>query len=91
MGSGWENTERAELAIVGTCPYLKECKRTGRVDCECMQFTFPDKIAKRQVLYGYCGHPTDWKNCFFKWVMDHYYYERKYSGEKKTVGNKRHT
>ena len=50
--------------------------------CECAKFKFPDKKTRREVLYGRCGHPTEWKNCFIKTAMDNYYYERKYSSEK---------
>ena len=36
----------------------------------------------REVLYGYCGHPTKWKECTFKAVMDRYY-DRKYDVDAK--------
>ena len=66
------------LAFAGTCPYLKDAKRAERTVCECARFTFPDKIARREILYGYCGHPNDWKVCPLKKTMDGFY-ERKYA------------
>jgi len=49
-----------------------------RTVCECAKFTFPDKVARREVVYGYCGHPENWKACMLKAVMDRYY-DRKYA------------
>ncbi len=46
--------------------------------CECAGFNFPDKPARREILYGLCGHPTEWEKCHFKIAMDHYYYDRKF-------------
>ena len=75
--------ERTIMAIAGTCPYLKCIKESNSVCCECANFKFPDKYARRDVLYGFCAHPANYKSCTFKQVMDKYYYERKYSCEKK--------
>lgn len=65
------------LAFAGMCPYLKDAKSVERTVCECARFTFPDRIARREILYGYCGHPTAWKICPLKKTMDNFY-ERKY-------------
>ena len=65
------------MAFAGMCPYLKDAKDSGRTICECAYFSFPDRIARREVLYGFCGHPTRWRECTFKAVMDRYY-DRKY-------------
>ena len=72
------------MAFAGMCPYLKDARSCERTICECAKFTFPDRIARREVLYKYCGHPTGWRNCTFKAVMDSYY-ERKYSPESEDV------
>ncbi len=66
------------MAFAGMCPYLKDARSCERTICECARFTFPDKISRRELLYGYCGHPTKWKSCTFKTIMDKFY-ERKYS------------
>ena len=66
------------MAFAGMCPYLKEAKTVDRTICECARFTFPDRMARREILYGYCGHTDDWKICPFKRAMDNFY-ERKYS------------
>lgn len=68
------------MAFTGICPYLKESRGFDKTVCECAKFTFPDKVARRDILYHYCGHPTEWENCTFKAVMDAYY-ERKYAEE----------
>ena len=69
------------LAITGTCPYLLSEKGCTTIACEAAAFKFPDKIARREVIYGFCAHPEAYKNCFFKQVMDRFYYERKFSNE----------
>ena len=72
------------MAFAGMCPYLKEAKTVDRTICECARFTFPDRIARREILYGYCGHPNDWKNCPFKKAMDNFY-ERKYGEDERKI------
>lgn len=60
---------------------MRSAKGSTTISCECASFKFPDKIARREVIYKFCAHPTAYKECAFKAVMDRYYYERKYSGE----------
>lgn len=69
------------LAIHGMCPYLRKMKDKQEVYCECAKFKFPDSVARREIIYAYCAHPTDFNNCAFKQVMDRYYYERKFDCE----------
>ena len=68
------------MAYCGMCPYLKDARSPERTICECARFTFPDKLSRRDLLYGVCGHPTAWKECTFKAIMDKYY-DRKYSAQ----------
>jgi hypothetical protein len=68
------------MAFAGMCPYLKDARSCDRTICECAKFTFPDKTTRRELIYGYCGHPTAWKECTFKPIMDRYY-DRKYAAE----------
>lgn len=68
------------MAFAGMCPYLKDARSSERTICECAKFTFPDRIVRRKILYGYCGHPTAWRSCPFKTALDGYY-ERKYSAD----------
>lgn len=70
------------MAFRGTCPYVTETGKDRHVGCECTKFTFPDKYAKREIIYGYCAHPINWKECPFKRMMDNFY-ERKYSKNEK--------
>lgn len=73
------------------CPYIKDMRNSTRTVCECAKFTFPDKISRRSIIYGYCAHPTAWKTCPLKQTLDAYY-ERVYSSEgslSKVNGKKR--
>ena len=72
------------MAFTGMCPYLKDARSLERTICECARFTFPDRMTRREVLYGICGHPNAWRDCPFKLAMDHHY-DRKYSMENKDV------
>ncbi|MBE6559453.1 MAG: hypothetical protein E7661_10685 [Ruminococcaceae bacterium] len=63
---------------VGICPYYLRDRGNGMVYCECARFRFPDKLARREIVYGFCAHPENYKKCAFKQMMDHFY-ERKYS------------
>ena len=56
-------------------------KDKRNISCECAHFKFPDKIARRDVIYAYCAHPTAFNECFIKKTMDRFYYERKYAIE----------
>jgi len=60
---------------------LQSLKEKDKIRCECAGFKFPDRIARREIVYGFCAHPTAYKNCPFKQTMDRYYYERKYASE----------
>ena len=75
------------MAFAGICPYIKDIQGCNKTVCECAEFTFPDKISRREVLYRYCGHPTGWKDCTFKAVLDGYY-DRKYAGEDEEERNR---
>ncbi len=69
------------MAFAGMCPYLKETRKSSDTLCECARFTFPDKQSRREILYGCCGHPDNWRECRFKLALDGYY-ERKYKDGK---------
>lgn len=56
-------------------------KDKKKISCECANFKFPDRIARREIIYKFCAHPTDYNDCVFKRVLDRYYYERKFSVE----------
>ncbi len=68
------------MAFTGMCPYLKDARSMERTICECARFTFPDKLTRREILYGFCGHPSAWRQCPLKLAMDHHY-DRKYGLE----------
>ncbi len=65
-------------ACIGICPYYLRDRGNGMVYCECARFRFPDKLARREIIYGFCAHPENYKKCALKQAMDHYY-ERKFS------------
>lgn len=69
---------------VGVCPYYK-CEKSlkggeTRLTCELAIFHLPDNIARREIVYGFCGHPDNFNNCPLKQTLDRYY-ERKYQQE----------
>ncbi len=62
----------------GLCPYYLRDRGGGVIYCECARFHFPDRKARREIVYTFCAHPDGYKRCVLKQAMDHYY-ERKYS------------
>lgn len=66
---------------VGICPYYMRDRGKGVVYCECAKFHFPDKQARREIVYGYCAHPEGYKRCALKQMLDGFY-ERKYESIK---------
>ena len=67
------------LAFVGMCPYIKDMRSLKKNICECATFTFPDRKARRDIVYKYCAHPDNWMECPLKKAMDGFY-DRKHSG-----------
>ena len=78
-----ETGKEIYMAFAGMCPYLKDARSCERTVCECAKFTFPDKTTRRELIYGYCGHPTAWNECTFKPIMDRYY-DRKFAAQSST-------
>jgi hypothetical protein len=66
-----------ENVHVGICPYYKKELGHGKLRCEGANLSFPDILARREFVYSFCAHPTGYKDCQLKAVLDHYY-ERKY-------------
>lgn len=65
-------------SMVGICPYYLRERGHGSLSCECAKLRFPDLLARREIVYSFCGHPTGYKLCPFKVALDHFY-ERKYT------------
>lgn len=76
-----ENSTQAQAYHVGICPYYQKDRGQGVIYCECAKFRFPDKIARREIVYGFCAHPEGYKQCALKQMMDRFY-ERKYESIK---------
>lgn len=66
------------IRAIGMCPYFQRERGAGLVYCECAKFRFPDKLARREIVYRFCAHPENYKACVIKQTMDHFY-ERKYN------------
>ena len=66
-----------EEAPEGVCPYFIRDRGRGVIYCECARFHFPDKLARREIVYAYCAHPSGYKQCVLKQAMDGFY-RRKY-------------
>ena len=60
------------MPIAGMCPYYRY-EKAGVTYCECADLHFPDKQSRRDIVYTYCAHPTDYCRCPFKSAMDGYY------------------
>jgi hypothetical protein len=60
------------MPIAAMCPYFRY-EKAGVTHCECGELRFPDRKARREVLYRYCAHPTDYGACPLKRAMDGYY------------------
>lgn len=67
------------ISAYAECPFYKSEKGL-RLRCELGTLVFPDKVARRAVVYEYCAHPTNWKNCMLCKVLADYY-ERKETTE----------
>lgn len=63
------------------CPFLKGEKKKESLSCELCSFKFPDKAARREIVYGYCANTEGYKSCMLYKVLSAYY-ERKYAVEK---------
>ncbi len=64
------------MPVAGMCPYYRY-EKAGVTHCECGELRFPDRGARRDVVYGYCAHPTAYLKCPLKCALDGYY-ERRY-------------
>ena len=60
------------MPVAGACPYFRY-EKGGVTYCECGELRFPDRKARREVVYSLCAHPTDFTTCPFKHAMDGYY------------------
>jgi len=48
------------------CPYYRwHSKKEGgfSLHCEAGKINIPDNPSRRKLIYGYCAHPTGWKEC----------------------------
>ena len=57
--------------------YFIRDRGRGVIYCECARFHFPDKLARREIVYTYCAHPSGYRQCVLKQAMDGFY-RRKY-------------
>lgn len=62
----------------GICPYFRRERGGGVIYCECATLRFPDKQARRDIVYRFCAHPEGYHACPLKQALDGYY-ERKYA------------
>ncbi len=64
------------MPIAAECPFYRY-EKEGVSHCECGDWHFPDAQVRRDVLYGLCAHPTNYRNCPFYAALERFY-ERKY-------------
>lgn len=66
---------KADVPLAAECPYFRY-EKAGITHCECGNFIFPDVQTRREIVYGYCGHPENFRKCPFYIALEHHY-ERK--------------
>ena len=57
------------------CPFYGK-EKDGKLKCEAGTIRFPDRIARRELVYTYCASPDNYKNCTLCQMLMNYY-ERK--------------
>lgn len=60
------------MSVDAECPFFKSGK-DGGIRCECADMRMPDKKARREILYGYCAHPTNFRRCMLYIALENYY------------------
>ena len=60
------------MPVAGACPYFRY-EKSGITYCECGELRFPDRLARREIVYSYCAHPSAFRACPFKRALDGYY------------------
>lgn len=66
--------------VLAVCPYFGYARADGIVKCECVRFTFPDTVMRRDWLKTYCCSESGYKSCQIKQATDQFY-ERKYRND----------
>ena len=79
-----ERPEREDLNAghEGMCPYFQRDRGNGIVNCEGARLRFPDRQARRDIVYRICAHPTGYNDCPLKQALDGYYQRRYETGGK---------
>lgn len=67
------------MGVCYNCPFFSDA-RNGKVYCEAATIRTPDQQTYRDILYKYCAHPENYKECTLYKVLQRYY-ERKYNTE----------
>lgn len=60
------------------CPFYNR-ERGGKLYCEGGTITFPDNMARNEIIRDYCSDPANYENCTICKMLRNYY-ERKYEG-----------
>ena len=74
---GTGHRKRRRSTPGGGSAYFIRDRGRGVIYCECARFHFPDKLARREIVYTYCAHPSGYRQCVLKQAMDGFY-RRKY-------------
>lgn len=59
-------------SIATACPFYRY-EKNHIVYCEYADLHPPDKKARAEIVYAYCGHPDNYKQCPFYKAMINYY------------------
>lgn len=54
------------------CPFYRK-EQNGKLYCEGGTVKFPDRIARREIVYEFCASPDNYKNCTICKMLMNYY------------------
>ena len=60
------------MPVTGYCPFYGH-EEKGKTFCEAACIRYPDNLARREVIYALCAHPTAWNTCRLYQMLVHYY------------------
>ena len=69
-----------ETGALAICPFF-EREKNGRLYCECCRLDFKDKLMRRELVYRFCAHTEQYKDCEIYKALCRYY-ERREKGER---------
>lgn len=60
------------------CPFFVRDRGNGKIYCEACSLKCPDNEFRRELVYGFCAHPDNYKSCMLYSLLMKFY-ERKFA------------